>query len=106
MNAAEAELTLYLAATAGVRGAARPRVAHLLGSVDTDAYTRALAKRGLLGLLGTRAIELAPDAADEVVRSRVTEAIRETSLRALAFEATLRRVVDGAGRAPPRRARA
>jgi Uncharacterised nucleotidyltransferase len=94
MNAAEAELTLYLAATAAVREAAQPRVAHLLGSVDTDAYTRVLAKRGLLALLGARAVELAPDAADEVVRSRVAEAIRETRLRALAFEATLRRVVQ------------
>jgi hypothetical protein len=93
MNAAEAELTLYLAATAAVRADAHARVAQLLGAVDTDVYTRALAKRGLLALLGARAIELAPDSADEVIRSRVAEALGATRLRALAFEATLRRVV-------------
>jgi Uncharacterised nucleotidyltransferase len=93
VNAAEAELTMRLASTAPVREAARPRLARLLRRVDTDAYTGLLAERGLLGLLGSRAIELAPEAADELLRSRVDASIREHRLHAMALDATLRQVV-------------
>jgi Uncharacterised nucleotidyltransferase len=93
VNAVEAELTMRLASTAPVREAARPTLAQLLRRVDTDAYTGLLAGRGLLGLLGSRAIELAPEAADELLRSRVDAAKRESRLRALALDATLRKLV-------------
>jgi Uncharacterised nucleotidyltransferase len=93
VNAIEAELTMRLASTAPVREAGRPILARLLRSVDTDAYTAQLAERGLLGLLGSRAIELAPEAADELLRSRVATVKREARLRALALDSTLRQVV-------------
>ncbi len=93
MNAVEAELTMRLASTAEVREAARPRLVELLRRVDSRAYTALLAERGLLTLLGSRAIELAPEAVDDVVRSRVEAARREARLRALMLDTTLRRVV-------------
>jgi hypothetical protein len=93
VNAVEAELTMRLAATAEVREAARPRLAELLRGVDSRVYTALLAERGLLTLLGSRAIQLAPEAVDDVVRSRVERARRETRLRALMLDATLRRIV-------------
>jgi hypothetical protein len=92
VNAVEAELMTRLASTAAVREAARPRLARLLRSVDTDEFTALLAERGLLGLLGSRAIELAPDAADELLRARVDAAKREGRLRAMALDVTLRKV--------------
>jgi hypothetical protein len=55
VNAVQAELTMCLASTAQVREAAR-KVAQLLGSVDTGGYAAALAERGLLALLGSRAV--------------------------------------------------
>jgi hypothetical protein len=100
VNAVEAELTMRLASPAGVREAARPRLVELLRQVDSSDYTALLAERGLLTLLGSRAIELAPDAADDLLRSRVDATRREARLRALVLDATLRRVVDaleGAG---------
>jgi hypothetical protein len=94
VNAVEAELTMLLASTAGVRVAARPRLVQLLRGLDSRAYTAVLAERGLLTLLGSRAIELAPEAADDVLRSRVEAARREARLRALRLDVTLRRIVD------------
>jgi|SRR5215211_2200776 len=93
MNAVEAELTMYLASTARVREAVRPRLPGLLGSLDMKAYTALLDERGLLALLGSRAIELAPESADDVLRSRVQAAMRHARLRALALDTTLREVV-------------
>ena len=93
MNAVEAELTMRLASTATVREASRPRLVELLRRVDSRAYARLLEARGLLALLGSRAIELAPEAADEVLRSGVNAAMREARLRALRLDATLRQVV-------------
>ena len=55
---------------AGVPEAERQRLVELLHAVDTHAYTALRAERGLLRLLGSRAIELAPQAADEMLRSR------------------------------------
>ena len=92
MNAVEAELTMLLASTVGVREAERPRLVRLLRGMDTRSYTVLLAERGLLTLLGSRAIELAPEAADDVLRSRVDAARREARLRALMLDTTLRRV--------------
>jgi hypothetical protein len=85
---------MYLASTAQVREAARGRVARLLGSVDTGAYAVALAERGLLALLGSRALELAPESVDQLLRSGVRDAMRQTRLRALALDTTLRRIVQ------------
>jgi Uncharacterised nucleotidyltransferase len=93
VNAIEAELTMRLASTTEVREAARPRLVELLRRVHSRAYAEVLAERGLLALLGSRAIELAPDAVDEVVRSRVEAARGEARLRALMLDLTLRRVV-------------
>jgi hypothetical protein len=86
VNAVEAEPTMRLAATAEVREPARPRLVELLRRVDSRAYTALLAERGLLTLLGSRAIELAPEAVDDVVRSRVGSARREAPLRALMLD--------------------
>jgi hypothetical protein len=83
VNAVEAELTMRLAAPAELREAARPTLVELLRRVDSRAYTALLAERGLLTLLGSRAIELAPEAVDDVVRSGVESARREARLRAL-----------------------
>jgi hypothetical protein len=94
LNAEQAELTMYLASTARAREAARPRLVRLLASVDARTYTAELAARGLLELIGSRAIELAPESADEVLRSRVREAVQQTRLRALALDAAQRRVVQ------------
>ena len=94
MNVVEAELTMRLASTAPVREQSRPRLVNLLRRVDSRAYTARLDERGLLALLGSRAIELAPEAADDVLRSRVEAARREARLRALMLDTTLRRVVD------------
>jgi hypothetical protein len=93
MNAVEAELTMRLASSAPVREAARPRLVDLLRRVDSRAYAALLAERGLLSLLGSRAIELAPEATDEVLRSGVGAAMREARLRALMLDATLRQVL-------------
>jgi hypothetical protein len=93
VNALEAELTMRLAGTAEVREAARPRLVELLRRADSRAYTALLAERGLLTMLGSRAIELAPEAVDDVLRSGVGSARREARLRALMLDATLRRVV-------------
>jgi hypothetical protein len=90
VNAVEAELTMRLASTARVREAARARLVDLLHQVDSRTYTALLHERGLLALLGSRAIEPAPGAADDVLRSRVEAARRETRLRALMLDATLR----------------
>lgn len=94
MNPAQAELSMYLASTAQVREAAQHEVGRLLGSVDTGAYAAVLAERGLLALLGSRAIELAPESVDELFRSRVCDAMRQARLRALALDTTLRRIVQ------------
>jgi hypothetical protein len=94
VNVAEAELTMRLAATAPVREASRPRVANLLRRVDSCTYMALLDERGLLTLLGSRAIELAPEVADDALRSRVEAARREARLRALMLDTTLRRVVE------------
>jgi hypothetical protein len=94
VNAVEAELTMRLASTARVREAARARLVDLLHQVDSRTYTALLHERGLLALLGSRAIELAPAAADDVLRSRLEAARREARLRALMLDATLRRVVE------------
>ena len=94
VNAIEAELTMRLASTAEAREAARPRLVELLRRVHISAYTEVLAERGLLTLLGSRAIELAPEAVDDVVRSRVEGARRDARLRALMLDTTLRRVVN------------
>jgi hypothetical protein len=94
VNAVEAELTMRLASTAPVREASRPRLVHLLSRVDSGGFTAQLDERGLLTLLGSRAIELVPDAVDDVLRSRVEAARREARLRALMLDATLRRVVE------------
>jgi hypothetical protein len=93
MNAVEAELTICLASTARVREAVRPRLPRLLESVDTGTYTALLDERGLLALLGSRAIELAPESVDDVLRSRVEAVMRHARFRALALDATLREVV-------------
>ena len=85
---------MRLASTAPVREQSRPRLVNLLRRVDSRAYTARLDERGLLALLGSRAIELAPEAADDVLRSRVEAARREARLRALMLDTTLRRVVD------------
>jgi hypothetical protein len=92
MNAVEAELTTRLASTARLREAARPRLASLLRRVDTQAYAMQLDERGLLALLGSRTLELVPEAADDAFRSRVEEAMRHARARALVLDATLRRV--------------
>jgi hypothetical protein len=100
VNAVEAELTMRLASTAEVREAARTRLVELLRGVHSRAYADLLAGRGLLALLGSRAIELAPDAVDDVFRSRVEGARREARLRSLMLDTALRRVVtalEGAG---------
>lgn len=94
MSPAEAELTVRLASTARARSAARARVGDLLRQVDSSAYTARLAERGLLALLGSRAIELAPEAADGLLRSRVEALLMEGRLRALALEMTLKRVAQ------------
>jgi hypothetical protein len=94
VNAVEAELTMRLAAPAEPREAARPTLVELLRRVDSRAYTALLAERGLLTLLGSRAIELAPEAVDDVVRSVVESARREARLRALMLDTPLRRVVS------------
>jgi hypothetical protein len=93
VNPDEAELTVRLASTAARRESARPRLAELLRRVDSDAYAKRLEERGLLPLLGSRALELAPEAADDVLRARVDVAVREARWRALALEMTLRRIV-------------
>jgi Uncharacterised nucleotidyltransferase len=93
VNAVEAQLTMRLASTAPAREASRPSVANLLRRVDSRAYTTLLAERGLLTLLGSRAIELAPEAVDEVLREGVTAAMHEARLRALMLDATLRQAV-------------
>jgi hypothetical protein len=93
VNAVEAELTMRLASTAPVRNASRPRLVNLLRRVDSRAYTALLDERGLLTMLGSRAIELAPEAADDLLRSRVEAARREARVRALMLDATLRRLV-------------
>ena len=74
VNAVEAGLTMLVASTAGVRETARPRLGEMLRQVDSRAYAAVLAERGLLSLLGSRAIELAPEAADHVLRSYVEAA--------------------------------
>jgi hypothetical protein len=84
---------MRLAGTTDVREAARPRLVELLRRADSRAYTALLAERGLLALIGSRAIELAPEAVDDVLRSSVESALREARLRALMLDATLRRVV-------------
>jgi hypothetical protein len=94
VNAVEAELTMRLASTTDVREATRPRLVELLRRVHSGAYAELLAERGLLTLLGSRAIELAPEAVDDVVRSRVEDTRREARLRALMLDTTLRRVVN------------
>jgi Uncharacterised nucleotidyltransferase len=93
VNAVEAELTMRLASAARMREAARPRLARLLRGLDSRAYAALLAERGLLALLGSRAIELVPDAADDMLRSRVAGAVREARSRALVLDMTLRQVV-------------
>jgi hypothetical protein len=93
VNAAEAELTMRLASIAPVREAARPRLVELLQQVDPRAYGALLAERGLLSLLGSRAIGLAPEAVDDAVRAHVESERREARLRALTLDTTLRRVV-------------
>ncbi len=93
MNAVEAELTTCLGSTAPVRAAAASRIAELLARIDGDVYAVRLSERGLLPLLGARALELAPAAADDLLRLQVEAALRETRLRALALEMTLGRVV-------------
>jgi Uncharacterised nucleotidyltransferase len=93
LNTVEAELTTWLASTARVREAAGSKIGHLLLRVDARAYTALLAERGLLALLGSRAIELAAEAADGVLRSSVDAAKREARLRALALDSRLREVV-------------
>jgi hypothetical protein len=94
VNAVEAELTMRLASTAQIREASRPRLVNLLHRVDSRAYAALLHERGLLGLLGSRAIELAPEATDEVLRSGVDAAMRQARLRALMLDTTLRQVVE------------
>jgi hypothetical protein len=93
MNAAEAELTVLLASTAARREADQARVARLIRRVDLDRYGSRLAERSLLQLLGTRAIDLAPDAVTDTFRLWVATAVRETQLMALAHELTLRRAL-------------
>jgi hypothetical protein len=94
VNAVEAELTMRLGSTARLREAMRPRLVELLHRVDSRTYTALLHDRGLLTLLGSRAIELAPGVADDVLRSRVEAERRQARLRALMLDATLRRVVE------------
>jgi hypothetical protein len=94
VNPVEAELTMRLASTARVRHASQPRVVQLLRRVDSRAYAAALDERGLLSLLGSRLTALAPEAADEVLRSGVEAAKREARLRALMLDTTLRQVVE------------
>ena len=84
---------MLLASTARVRGASRPRLASLLRRVDSRSYAALLDERGLLTLLGSRAIELAPEAVDEVLRSGVHAGMRAARLRALMLDTTLRQVV-------------
>ena len=93
MNAVEAELTARLASPAAARAAARGRVEDLLRRVDSAVYTARLAERGLLVLLGSRAIEMAPEAVDELLRARVQAGLRQTHLQSLPLEMTLRRAV-------------
>jgi hypothetical protein len=56
---------------------------NLLHRVDSGAYAALLNERGLLALLGSRAIDLAPEATDEVLRSGVDVAMRQARLRGL-----------------------
>jgi Uncharacterised nucleotidyltransferase len=93
VNAVEAGLTMVLASTPGVRETTRPRLGELLRQVDCRAYAAVLAERGLLSPLGSRAIEIAPEAADHILRSHVEAALREARLRALRLDTALRRVV-------------
>ena len=92
MNAVEAELTILLASVAARREAARDRIAELARRIDGPMYAARLDERGVLALLGTRLLALAPDAADELLRARVDAVTRDARIRALALELTLRQV--------------
>ena len=92
MNAAEAELTILLASVAARREAARDRIAELARRVDGPMYAARLEERGVLALLGSRLLQLAPGAAGDPLREHVDEVVRDARIRARALELTQRQV--------------
>lgn len=88
------EPIFLLAGCAARRAAQRGRIREVLAHADFDALARRLTGRRLLPLIGTRAIDAAPDLCPPEFRPAVESALRESRVRGLAVEATTRRAVD------------
>lgn len=90
-----AQLALSLASVAERRQARRDEIADLLSACRQQDLSTFLAERRLLGLLGTRAIELAPDACDDAFRTTVTFAVRQARFGNMIYEHALARATQG-----------
>lgn len=84
-----AGLARRLAGVQAARARDRAAIAAALAACDQAALARYLDERNLLPLLGTRALELAPEACGDALREKVDEAVRITSLRAMLYEHAL-----------------
>jgi hypothetical protein len=79
------------------RAALSERAREALARADFDGLARELAARRLLPLIGTRAVEAAPDLAPRSFREAVAEAVAGARARALAVEAGTRTVTAALG---------
>jgi hypothetical protein len=87
---AQYEIVYLLAGCEARRAQLRDHVRAYLEGADFDGLTRALAERRLLPLIGTRAIEAAPDLVPDSFREAVTAARSAARARGLAVEAATR----------------
>jgi hypothetical protein len=87
------ELIFLLAATTRRRALLRGQARDALARADFGSLAQTLAARRLLALIGTRAIEAAPEICPAGFRAAVAGAVTTARARALAVEAETRRAV-------------
>lgn len=96
----ELEIVLLLSGGSASRARLQPRVRELLGRIDYGLLERRLADRRLLPLIGSRAVEAAPDLVPESFRRAVARELEVSRARALVLDWSTHRVtalLAGAG---------
>src|SRR5688500_8327621 len=92
--APELEAMLLLAGCEARRAERSTRIRGLLGEIDLERLARELDDRRLLGLIGSRAVEVAGDDLPACFRQHVARARMTARAQGLAVEAATRRAVD------------
>src|SRR5437016_2107864 len=92
MVAPEAELCLLLAGTRARRSGARDRIVQLARDLEAPRLNADLGERRLLALLGSRLLELGPEARVEGLADGVAAALERGRLAGLALEGVTRQL--------------